>query len=127
MTFAEFEIGMRRLSAQFGKAAYGDERTRLIFAAVREFSAAWWNRTVDRFVAEFRIPPLMPEIRIEIAAERERMIERKRVEDRQAAEDFWSGKFLSEEKTVIVETIKRRMANQLSDAEWAQFLKLLPR
>jgi len=78
MNHAEFQTHMVRLASTFGKAAYSDERIKLIFKAVERFSAAWWESAVDSMIAYSRQAPLMTEIGELISREREREWDKKK-------------------------------------------------
>jgi hypothetical protein len=72
VTKEEFQREMDRLASNF-RNAYSPARQELIAKEVKDLSAPWWKRTVDRFIGEFRQAPLLPEIREAIAGERERL------------------------------------------------------
>lgn len=69
----EFNTQMNRLVSQFGKAAYGVERTTLIWREVRDLPPEWFAGVVDEFLGSSRQAPLIPEFRDVAASERERM------------------------------------------------------
>ena len=89
--------------------------------------ADWWERFVDRALGECTQAPLMPAIREAMSIERERMRQRERSQERQDAEDFWSGRLMPEEKKQIVQTIKRRIMGQISNADYEAFMRVLPK
>lgn len=120
MTFAEFESEMRRLVGQFGRQTYGEERVALFFEAVRDLSPGWWKRTVDKFLGECRYPPLMTELRTEVAIERERVWAVTKSLERRDAETFMR-RFGTGDLQTICETIKRRIAGELSDQDFDAF------
>lgn len=124
MNFHEFSIGMQRLVSQFGKAAYGDERVKLIFREVEFLPAASWSRIVDKFLGEARMPPLLPEFRTEISLERERL---HRAEKAQHAEDAFelAKRYPPDELTAICDTIRNRIKGRLSDSEFDSFTAVL--
>jgi hypothetical protein len=127
MTFQEFQVQLNRLAQQFGKNAYGDERAKLIWREVNTMSAAWWERFVDKAIGYSMTPPLLPQIQESLSLERERTRERERAQEKQDAEDFWSGRLMPEEKKQIVHMIKRRIMGQVSDADYEAFMRVLPK
>jgi hypothetical protein len=64
---------MTRLTAAYGKSVYSEERAKLIWRAVESLSSAWWEKTVDEFIAYCRQAPLMDQIREKVSEERERI------------------------------------------------------
>jgi hypothetical protein len=67
-----FNEQLKRLDVQW-KNFYGLERQALIWQAAQSLSIESFARVVTRILAEFRQPPLLPEIRGLIAEERERI------------------------------------------------------
>lgn len=124
MTFAEFESEMRRLTSQFGKPAYGEERTRLFFEAVQHLSHAWWAKTVDKFIGEFARPPLMPELRAEVAIERERNWDRERAVERKESIEFMRS-FGNGDLQAICRAIKKRVEGELPDEQFNNLIQNL--
>lgn len=64
---------MERLINTFGKNAYGEERTKLIWREVKGFSFYWWQKTTDHLILECRQAPLLEQFGPLIAEERERL------------------------------------------------------
>lgn len=71
MTHEEFQREMDRLVDQWPRA-YSGSRMEVIAREVADQTAAWWKRTVDRFLGERKDAPLLPEIRDVVARDRER-------------------------------------------------------
>lgn len=127
MTEQQFAVQLNRLSSAFGKNIYSDERSRLIWREVNTMSAAWWERFVDKAIGDSTHAPLLPQIRESLSLERERTRERERAQEKQDADDFWSGRLMPEEKKQIVHMIKRRIMGQVSDADYEAFMRVLPK
>lgn len=123
MTEQQFAFQMNRLAKAFPNA-YSDERIRLVWREIGSLEGSWLEKTVDRFIGEFRHAPLMPEFREAAAIERERVREIQKREEKQGAEAFMSA--LSESETRgICEQIRRRLQGYTSDAEFNQFQNVL--
>lgn len=71
MTEQEFQTQMVRLSNCYGKAAYNNERSALIWKEVRDFPAHVFRTMVDNFIGNLRQAPLLPEVREAISRYRE--------------------------------------------------------
>jgi hypothetical protein len=125
MNMAEFDTQISRLKNTFGDRAYPDERLKLIWREVREFSSGWFEKLVDRLICDSRLPPLLPEFRNEISRERERLWDLQKKQHTQDAKDFYSGKFQPEDAKTICQYIIKRAQGSVSDQDYANFVKHL--
>lgn len=71
MTHQEFIAEMGRLSQVFGERSYPTERTKLIWNVSQSLPVETFRRVVEGFIGSSRQPPLMPEFRDAIQAERQ--------------------------------------------------------
>ena len=127
MTFAEFKMHLQKLTNQFGAHVYSEDRVRLIFREVSFLPVSSWEKIVDKFLAESRIAPLLPEIREAIAIQREKLYAEEKARHQKDAEEFFASSLSNDEKSYLSETIKARMFNQVDDARWEKFLSDLNR
>lgn len=124
MNLNEFEKQMNRLTGTFGKAAYSEERVKLIWAAVRYSEPGWWASAVDELIGSSRTPPLMPEIRDAMTKERERSWAAEKRTNTRDAKEFMS--FLaSEDIALICQGIRQRISGGMADDAFESFLKSL--
>lgn len=124
MTEGQFAAQMARLSETFGKAAYGNERVRLIWKEVRDLPDPWFQKQVDDWIGGLRTAPLLPEIRTSISIERERSWGRQKAnhkEDARAAYKFLN----SGESGMFFSTVRNRIKGNVPDDDWGKFMGLL--
>jgi hypothetical protein len=124
MTSADFDTQMRRLSSRWPQT-YVPELQKLIWREVAALDPTTWTGVADRLLGECRQPPLLPEIRECVAKERERTWTYQKRQHAQDARDFAAGTYHTDEVKEICRTIRRRVARQVPDNEWAQFLQSL--
>lgn len=121
----EFQSQMNRLITQFGKTQYSDERTKLIWREVKDFSSPWWERTVDHLLLTSRQAPLQAEFGELIGRERERVWRQEKVQNEKDAKDFFAGTYQPDDVQTICQMITKRLAGGVSDADYANFVKHL--
>jgi hypothetical protein len=80
---------MDRLAETFGAHHYSPERTKIIWREVGSLSGEWLQRVMDKFIGEFRQPPLIQEFRNEIAIERERVHQTEKKQHQNEAAEFF--------------------------------------
>ncbi len=97
MTLQEFIPGMERLRSVFGDRLYPEERVRSFFGELRGMDHKLWLAVVDRLVKEESKPPMMREIRLAFAAEKERHRELEKSAERRDAERFFQTVKIPEE------------------------------
>lgn len=80
---------------------------------------------VDFFIGEFKTAPLLPEFRDFISKLRE--MQRLADRERQAkdAKDFWNSSYHKDDVKWIVQMIKARLLNEVSDEDYSKFLSTL--
>lgn len=125
MTLSEFQNQMQRLIEQFGKSAYSQARTELVWREVKELNPRWWECTVDRLLGECRQPPLMHEFREDISKERERLWTIEKRKNEESAKQFFNGTYMAPEIKEICQTIRDRLADKISDENYSSFVNLL--
>src|SRR3954462_10986965 len=81
MNLQEFDSQVNRLRDTFGDRSYPDERVKIIWREVQSLGRAWFERTIDRLIGEFRKAPMLPDIRFLIAEERERHRQTEKLRD----------------------------------------------
>lgn len=118
---------MQRLVSQFGSQFYSEERIKLFYNEVSSLDAASWRAIVDRFIAEFRHAPILPEIREAISLEREKRWATEKRQHQKDAEDFFHTRYSNGEKGHIAETIKNRIMDKMDDSRWEKFMSDLER
>lgn len=126
MNFSEFSNGMNRLASVFGKNVYGDERVKLFWRECETLPASWWNKTIDRWLGDLRTPPLMPELRTEIATHREREGQREKAQKRDESLETHPALSISE-RLWAIKGIKMRAQGVTTHENWNSFLGLLER
>jgi hypothetical protein len=123
MKWEEFTRQMERLIANYGKTAYSDERIKLIWKEVNELDARRFETVVDRFIGEFRQPPLMHEFREELSHYREKNWhlekEKHRVESERAIKAVFDGQFIES----ICKDITDRLEGKVSDEIFTDFVR----
>lgn len=124
MTFQEFSRHMQRLVAQFGKNTYSDERIKIIYRELEPFDIDWWGRTVDRFLGESRLAPLMTEIRAEISLERERRNSIQKAQHREDDRTFRSS-LGPADVGMICRAIMNRIRGEMDDNAFTSFTRTL--
>lgn len=72
MNHQEFSIQMDRLKDVYTDRPYSNERVKLIWREVSRLSGEAFSRIVDNLISSQRQPPMLTEIRDQIALERER-------------------------------------------------------
>jgi hypothetical protein len=78
MKFEEFNSQMQRLITNFGRTAYSQERSTLIWRETQAIEGPLFERIVDRLIGECRQAPLLPEIRDAVGREKSRLWEREK-------------------------------------------------
>jgi hypothetical protein len=121
----EFQSQMGRLVAQFGKSQYSDERTKLIWREIKDFSLNWWERTVDHLLLTCRQAPLHAEFGELIGRERERLWKTEKKEHGQDAKDFFQSSYQPEDKKALCQTIIKRLQGNVSEEDYSSFQKML--
>lgn len=122
MTAQHFSIQMARLERQFGK--FGQERGDLLWKEIQDYDPIWFARTVDKFIGENRVMPLLPEFRTEIAIERERIYAEKKKQQTREAEEFMSP-YPAEEIQSICRQIRDRIMGKMRDEDFKSFQSAL--
>lgn len=97
MTLQEFVPGMERLRTVYGEKLYPEERIKAFFDELRGIDPKLWASVVDRLVKEESRPPMMKEIRMAIAAEKERHREVEKIQIRNESDRFFKTVPLSKE------------------------------
>lgn len=124
MDLNHFSNELDRLSNTFGERAYGDERVKIIWREVQEFSNEWLTRIVDEFIGSHRLAPLMPEFREHISRERERLYAIDKRKNAIEAESFMRETFNPEIATFYIGEMKRMLSGKMSALDKGAFLKL---
>lgn len=90
MTSVEFNTQMDRLIDSYPKGAYPPERIKQIWQAVAEFPQQVFAKIIDELIGSHRQAPLLPEIRTELAKEREKLVQ----QNRHQSEDYAKVQYL---------------------------------
>jgi len=125
MNHGEFSMQMSRLVANFGDRNYSDERIKLFWREAEPLDITMWKRIVEKFIAECRYAPLLPELREAISVEREYQHEVNKRKYRQEAEEFMWGKLADDEISFAVSGIVKRMKNEMSEEDWTAHQRIL--
>lgn len=125
MNHAEFQNGMTKLISVFGEKAYPPPRVELFFREFRGLPAYRWLAVVEALVGNERLPPMLGEIRAEIARGRESEVARQKTEHRNDAKEFWSRTYSDEDISLMATSIRRRVTGTLDDDAWAAFNRML--
>lgn len=125
MNWGEFTPQMDRLINTFGKSAYGEERTKLIWREVKDFSGAWWEKSVDQLILSSRQAPLLEQFGPLIADERERLWKIEKKKHAQEAKDFFRSSYGPDDVGTICKTIVKRIQGEVSDSDYSTFQKML--
>jgi len=123
VTEQQFQIQMNHLSENFGKAAYGTERVRLLWREVGSFSAAWFEGVVSKMIGESRYAPLLPEFREACAKEREKNWVAEKRENESDAKAYWMSSYHPDDVKALCTAIKRRAIGAMSDQDWEAFMR----
>jgi hypothetical protein len=122
MTSNEFAFQVNRLERQFSR--FGEERSRLLWLEVQDFSSSWFSKVIDRFISDFRQMPLLPDFREEMAKERERLWQEEKKQHTQDAKEFMAS-YGNDEIGVICENIRKRVSGNMADSEFGKFMRLI--
>lgn len=120
----QFQRQMSRLSDTFGANSYKDERIKILWREIQDFSIEWLARTVDHFIGSCRHAPLMPEFREELSKERERMHSVQKREHREDAKEFKTS-YPAEDIKTICEQIRRRITGSMDDQDYQGFMRMI--
>ncbi len=89
MTLDEFKNPMERLRRTFGaEKNYPDERVESFFYELKDSDGQLWAAAVNRLILEEKYPPMMKEIRIAIAVERDNRYEREKLNRAKGLDDW---------------------------------------
>lgn len=90
MTDEQFAIPMERLRAVFGERFYPPARFAVFWEELRHTESALWEAAVRRLVLEETQPPMMKQIRMALAVEREKRHQSEKVTEAKQAEQFFA-------------------------------------
>jgi hypothetical protein len=121
MNTDSFKIQMDRLAETYGANYYRSERLKIIWREINSFSDLWLERVVDHFIGSLRIPPLLPEFRIEISKERERLQSQEKKERRSESKESQCSRYSTEEIQTISRLIINRINGLVQDREFEDF------
>lgn len=124
MTEIEFTKEMNRLETAFGQKGANQERTKIIWKEIKDFSASWLNRTVSLFIGNLRQFPLLSDFQEQATIERERLWKLQKQETANQAI-----KFMSDTRQIfdfdmiksIIQTTKDRIEGRVPDAVFDNF------
>lgn len=125
MTQHEFQAQINRLAETFGKNHYGNERVRLLWSDVQDYSGDWLKRVVDAMITGHRQAPLPSDFGEAISYERERQWRREKEANEKDAKAFWQGTYQPDEVRFITGAIRRRISGGMPDTEWESFMSAL--
>lgn len=125
MRIEHYQAQMNRLAENFGAQHYKRERAELIWQEVRNLSDDWMKWTVDQFIGRLRQAPLLDEFCSAAATEKEKTRQKEKTQERQDAEDFWAGTYQPDDVKMICGMITKRLRGEVSDEDYAQFVKHL--
>jgi hypothetical protein len=120
MTPTEFEFQMARLSKAAGRAVTPEKKV-LIWDRFKQYLSYQLSAAVDHMIGEDKKITLS-EMELAFAFKREQRYRQTKAQLQQDSADFWSSRYHSDEVKQIVDTIKRRLAGQVGDAEYASFV-----
>jgi hypothetical protein len=121
----EFNYQVNRLIKSYGEKSFPAERLVLLHQEVKDFSAEWFKRVVDRLIADSRYAPLLSDFREEIARERERMAYQEKKQHEADAQAFYRGTYQAEDARTICQYILKRVDGKVPDGEFSQFINVL--
>jgi hypothetical protein len=121
MNQSHYDREMDRLRDVFGDRAYSGERVIVIWKEVKDLSDAWFSKTIDRFIGEFRHAPLMPEFRDAISLEREKVHSYERQKNKTESERAMHQLFDGNHISTICKTIVGRVQGNVSDQKFTEF------
>jgi hypothetical protein len=124
MEFNFFRDQINRLAETYGATHYKDERIKIIWKELEEFSNQWLTKTIDYFIGNLRQPPLMAEFRDEISKERERLYQIKKKEQSKEAKEFMSA-YSGEDIQTICGQIVKRLIGGMNDQDFKCFTEML--
>lgn len=122
MSWDRFCDHVERLRGTYGKAAYGDDRVKLIWREVMQFSDKWFEGIIDELIGVSKYAPLLPEIREFASKERERLRAIAKREEANDAKEFFSS-YGTEDIKLLAQTIKARISGHVGDENWKGFVK----
>lgn len=121
----EFQMQMNRLITQFGKGQYSDERTKLIWREVKDFTNGWWEKTVDQLLLSCRQAPLSQEIGEHVAKERERIWQIEKKKNSKEAKEFFNSSYGPEDTRTVCQTIIKRLQGSMGDKDYDSFKSMI--
>lgn len=119
-----FVSQMERLKQQF-KQAYSEERMKILWREVQDITDLAFERMVDRFLGECRVPPLVPEFREQVAKDRETAWSYEKRQHTEHAEDLMQVLTSHDDVRTICENIRKRLKGRMSDRDWDAFQKMI--
>lgn len=125
MTWEFFESEMKRMSENFGKAGYSNERVKLIWREVKDLDDNWFSRLVDSFIGDCRQAPLVPEFRNAASEERERAWKREKEKSEKEAQEFMQSSFADDDVRGVIQQIVGRVKRTTTDEAFDGLQRML--
>lgn len=115
---------MKRLIDTFGAPAFSTERTKLIWGAVSQFDAKWFEKVCSEFIGTLRYPPLLPDFQEKASVERERLWEIQKRESARDAREFMTS-YSNSQVQSMCKTIRERAVGAVDDKSFEKFVKVI--
>lgn len=125
MDIKQFGSQIDRLARTFGKNAYPEERTELLWREIQTFPFEWLQKVVSGFIASSRHAPLISDFYEAIGEERERVYKIEKAKNTKETKEAMATLFSKEDVAMFCKTITDKMSGEIDDAKYKMFLKML--
>lgn len=117
-----FQIKIQQFVKEFpGKDSYGSMRLDRIYSEVKDLDFSQFEKIMFSLINRNKFLPTIEEWCNEISIIREQIRESERKQERYEADHIMST-YSSDEKKWLMQTIIKRLNNQISDKEWNEFM-----
>ncbi len=127
MTRNDFQCQINRLKICYGEKYYNEEVIKLLWREVGTLDYKWFESLVDEMIASSKFAPTVSDFREQVLLTREKQWAAAKQRARIESKEFWSSTFHPDEMKFMFGEIKRKIMGQISDEDWNNFLKLLPK
>lgn len=118
MNLNEFQTEMRRLIPVFGEKHYHAERVKLIWEEFKFVPIHTWKKVINELIVSSIRAPLASDFRLAVAKFKEQNYKHQVKANSAIAP-------LPEETVALMMTISDRIANRISEKDWADFIRIM--
>jgi hypothetical protein len=119
-----FETQLARIANQYGPKALGEERVKIIWREVNQFTDRWFESLITEMIASCDRAPLPKQFSEAASRERDRLYLIEKAKNTREAEASWNW-LTQPEVELICRTIRERMVGKIQDSNWVSFVQVL--